>query len=337
MAGLFGLPASHMRVKRAPAARSSEPDLVVAAGERLLVVNYKASGQAASVAMAARRVLSQAGALGKTAIPLVAVPFMGEVGRRMCEEVGVGWLDLSGNAHIVVPGMRVQIEGKPNRFGRVGRPRSLFAPKSARIARWLLMRQREAFSQRELARLSGLDEGFTSRIVRGLEEKELIIRQDDGLVRVANHGALLDAMSEAYDFSKHEIVRGHVTARSSDEVLRRLEETLHAAKIEHAATALAAAWKWCGFAGFRLVTVFVADLPDTTALGRIGFHETERGENVWLVRPCDAGVFHGGEVRDGIACVSPVQVYLDLKGHPERSADAASDLRQKLWKPSLHA
>jgi hypothetical protein len=32
---------------------------------------------------------------------------MGEVGRNACEEAGVGWLDLTGNAHIIAPGIRV--------------------------------------------------------------------------------------------------------------------------------------------------------------------------------------------------------------------------------------
>jgi ribosomal protein S28E/S33 len=162
----------------------------------------------------------------------------------------VSWLDLSGNARIVAPGLRVQIEGKSNRFKRVGRPRSLFAPKSARIARWLLMKRDQAFTQRELARVSGLDEGFTSRIVRGLEEQRLIVREAEGNVRVADYSTLLDAMREAYDFSKHHIVRGHVAARSSDEVLRRLAQSLHREKVEYAATGLAGAWLWSGFAGY---------------------------------------------------------------------------------------
>jgi len=37
-----------------------------------------------------------------------------------------------------------------------------------------------AFSQRELAKASGLDEGFTSRIVRQLEEQRLVSRDSAG-------------------------------------------------------------------------------------------------------------------------------------------------------------
>lgn len=155
-------------------------------------------------------------------------------------------------------------------------------------------------------------------------------------MREANYGALLDALREAYDFSKHQVVRGHMAARSSDEVLRRLAESAQREKIEYAATGLAGAWLWSGFAGFRLVTLFVADLPNQKARCQMGFHEVERGENVWLVQPSDAGVFDGCEIRDAISCVHPVQIYLDLKDQPERSAEAAEALRKELLKPSAN-
>jgi hypothetical protein len=337
LAELLAEPPSRVKVQRQPAAGRGQPggvDLLVAVGNFNFVVECKASGQAASVVVAARSVKEFAEHLKRKSVPLVAVSYMGDVGKRLCEEAGVCWLDLSGNAHLVAPGLRVNIEGKPNQFKRPGRPRSLFAPKSSRIARWLLVEPGRAFSQRELAKASGLDEGFTSRIVRQLEEQRLVSRDPAGAVKVADYDALLDAWREAYDFSRHHIVRGHIAARSSDEILRRVSAQFKRGKREHAVTGLAGAWLCSGFAGFRLVVVYVAELPGKEACQEMGFHETERGENVWLVQPNDAGVFHGRAEREGISCAHPVQVYLDLKDHPERSAEAAEALRKNLLKPS---
>lgn len=330
LAELLAVPMSRVKVQRQP----DGVDLLVVVGDFNFVVECKAKGEAASVAMAVRSAKEFAGRLKKKSIPLVAVSFMGEVGKRLCEEAAVGWLDLSGNAHLVGPGLRVNIEGKPNQFKQSGRPRSLFAPKSSRIARCLLIEPARAFSQRELAKISGLDEGFTSRIVRQLEEQQLVSRDSAGAVKVAAFNALLDAWREVYDFSKHHIVRGHIAARSSDEVLRRVSAQLKRGKLEHAATGLAGAWLCSGFAGFRLVVVYVAEMPGKEVCQEMGFHEMERGENIWLVQPNDAGVFHGSAEREGIACAHPMQVYLDLKNHPERSAEAAEELRKKLLKPS---
>jgi len=337
LAELVAVPMSRVRVKLEPFVPGDEnnrADLLVSAGSFNFAVEWKASGQASAVAMAIRSIRRFVEKSRKKCIPLVAAPFIGEVGQKMCEEADVCWLDLSGNAHLAGPGLRVNIEGKPNQFKRPGRPRSLFAPKSARIARWLLVEPDRSFTQRELAKVSGLDEGFTSRIVRQLEEQRLVSRDSAGAVKVADFDALLDGWRQAYEFSKHHIVRGHIAARSSDEILRKVSAQLKRDKLEHTATGLAGAWLCSGFAGFRLVVVYVAQLAGKEACEELGFHETERGENVWLVQPNDAGVFHGSTEREGIACAHPVQVYLDLKNHPERSAEAAEALRKTLLKPS---
>jgi hypothetical protein len=53
----------------------------------------------------------------------------------------------------------------------------------------------------------------------------------------------------------------------------------------------------------------------------VGFREEPKGANVWFVVPNDAGAFDGVETKDGIACVHPVQAYVDLLGHPERAKE----------------
>jgi Transcriptional regulator, AbiEi antitoxin, Type IV TA system len=340
LAELLDMPQNRVKVQPQGVAgreKTAEVDLLLSAGGLNFAVEYKATGQAAAVALAIHSVLKFAEQQKKKTIPLVAVPYMGEVGQRMCKEANVYWLDLSGNAHLVGPGLRVSIEGKPNRFKRPGRPRSAFAPKSARIACWLLMEPARAFTQRELANVSGLDEGFTSRIVRQLEDQRLIARNADGGVKVADFDAMLDAWREVYDFSRHHIVRGHIAARSSDEILRRISEELKDGNVEHAATGLAGAWLLNQFTGFRLVVFYVKEIPSDAVGQALGFHEEQRGENVWLVVPNDEGVFQGAAEREGVRCVHPVQVYLDLKDHPERSTEAAEQLRAKLLKGSGHA
>ncbi|MGO8675968.1 MAG: type IV toxin-antitoxin system AbiEi family antitoxin [Limisphaerales bacterium] len=300
-------------------------DVVFKIGRTRYGVRYRSHADAASVVAAVHGLEKLAG----DSVPLVLVPHMGAAGGQVCQEAGIGWFDLSGNGHLEVPGLRVHVEGKPNAFKRPGRPRSVFAPKSARIARWLVTHPDERFSQEALARATNMGKGFVSRIVRRLEELSLVLRDPAGEVRPRDPKAMLEAWREAYDFSKHEIVRGHVPARSGDEVLRRLHEGLAGAGVRHAATGLAGAWLWTGFAGFRLVVMYVAEMSEEVWHREVGFHEVERGENVWLVKPNDAGVFDGVAEREGIPCVHPVQVYLDLKGHPERSAEAAEALRQE--------
>jgi hypothetical protein len=307
-----------------------EYDLLARVGRSTLVVEIKLNSDSAAVRSAAEQVLRYARGVSKSAVPVVAVPYMSETGQKLCDRIGVSWFDLSGNAHIVTPSLRILVAGKPNQFKRLGRPSSVFTPRSSRVVRQLLVEPERNRSQRDLARLTDLDEGFTSRIVRRLEADGLIDRDAERGVRAKDPNLLLDAWHEAYDFKKHRVIRGHVVVRSPDEGQRRLVEGLTKKKIRAAATGLGAAWLMTKFAGFRLVTVFIEDEPEEHILSDLGFRYEERGANTWLVIPNDPGVFTAGEKREGIQCVHPVQVYLDLKGHPERANEAAVELRNQL-------
>jgi hypothetical protein len=328
LAELLGVTPANASNHRALRTRGADAVIEIAGTE--FIVAWKNSGATAPVAAAIEEVQRLAAAAGRSAIPLVAVPFMGPVGRDRCKAAGVAWLDLSGNALILAPGIHVRIEGQPNRFKRQGRPSSAFAPKSARIARWLLMHPHQSMLQQEIARATSMDKGFTSRIIARLEQDGLIDREPDGSIRPRDPGLLLDTWHEDYDFLKHQIIPGHVPARSGDELLGQVVSVLRAEQVQHAATGLAAAWLMSGFAGFRLVTIYVADRQASRLLGHLGFREEERGANVWLVVPRDEGVFHGVADRSAVACVHPVQAYLDLKAQPERASEAAAHLRTSL-------
>ncbi len=316
---------------------ASSADLLVSAAGRAFVVEVLGTASVGAIAAHAEHVAAAARKLRRRATPVVAVPFMSEAGRRACHSAGVQWMDLSGNAHIVAPGIRVIVDGRPNRFRAPGRPATLFAPKSARVVRWLLMYPDEAFTQRQIARATDMTEGFVSRIASRLEAESYVVREAGGALRAKDPRLLLDAWREEYRFRKHKIIQGHVAARSGDALARMVSDLLTASGVDHAATGLAAAWQMTHFAAFRVATFFVADEPASQLKERLRFREESRGANLWLVVPNDVGVFHGAESREGIRCVHPVQAYLDLKEHPERATEAAEHLRSKLLDWSGHA
>ncbi|WP_437324971.1 type IV toxin-antitoxin system AbiEi family antitoxin [Sorangium sp. So ce381] len=307
-----------------------EADRVVLAAGHTFVLDVLGSASPGSLAAHGERVASITQRLRRKAIPLLVVPFMTEAGRRTCEGARISWFDLSGNAHIVAPGIRIIVDGRPNRFRGPGRPASLFAPKSARVVRWLLMHEGRALTQRQIARATDMSEGFVSRIVSRLEHESYVIREPTGSLRVKDPQLLLDAWREEYRFDKHTLIQGHVAARSGDALTRFASDTLSAASIEHAATGLAAAWQLTHFAAFRIATFFLAAHPSKELKEKLGFREEARGANFWLVVPNDIGVFQGAKSRDGVRCVDAVQAYLDLKAHPERASEAAERLRAEL-------
>ena len=258
------------------------------------------------------------------AIPVLVVPYMSKAGAETAERAALNWIDLSGNASIREEGLRVWVQGRPNELRAAGRPSSPFAPKSARVSRMLLLEPKRWRRQKDLVVATQLDDGNVSRVVRRLDEEALLERRDREL-RPRDPDLLLNAWAQEYRFDRHDTITGHVSG-SGIEVARSLAENLTERQIDHAFTGLPAAWAIDRFARFRLTTVYVDGDP-RDAVEQLGIREGAKGANVQILGPDDAGVFAGEQDRDGLRCVSTVQVYLDLLNLPERAAEAAQHLR----------
>ena len=220
-----------------------------AVGGLSFVLEWKSAGAPGHVAAAIRTLARAKHSFPHEVIPLLAVPYMGEAAQALCERAELPWLDLSGNARIIVPGIFYQNLGNPNRFRRVGRPESAFGPKGARITRRLLMEPAKPLMQRTLAAVTGLNEGHTSRIVGKLREAGLVHRGEGG-IRVTDPNALLAAWREDYRFDRHHVIRGHIAAGGGDQLIQAIAGVLSRIEEPYAATALPAAWMWTRYAGF---------------------------------------------------------------------------------------
>lgn len=304
------------------------PDIVVEIGGFRFVVEYKGSSLIAPIAAGIEQLKRIP--VGPDEVRLLAVPFMGDIGSGKCAEAGISWLDLSGNADVTAPGLRLYVRGEKNKFTSPGRNENPFAPKSSRIARHLLYQPHRSWTQRELANETGLGEGFVSRIVKSLESQQLISRDSQGKLIVGKSEVMLDAWQQGYDFTRHEIIRGHVAGRSGEEIQGKISNTLKNLSVDHAATGLGAAWLYSRFAAFRTVSVYLKEWPDEHIFEPLGFRENSSGANVWLIIPKDPDIFHGVQPVADIPCVHRIQVWLDLKSHPERSEEAAVELRKSL-------
>lgn len=318
-------------LKRVAGPAPSGPDLRLQGPGVVYLLEWKPNGSAANVGRAIDRLRADASSTRerRSVVRIVAVPFMGETGRRLCAEAGVSWIDLSGNAWIDGPGTRIRILGNRNRFAAAGRPASLFGPRGSRVTRALLLAPGHCLTQAQLVQAAGIDRSQVSRLIRRMEAEGLLIRDRAGQGRRLGNPALaLEAWREAYDFEKHRVLRGHVSARSPEELTARLAELT--GKSSWALTGLAAAWHLTRFAMYRLTSAYLREPPSASWLERLGFTHEPRGANLWLVVPNDDAVFEGASALGGVPCVHPIQAYLDLKAQPERSKEAAEELKRRL-------
>lgn len=314
-----------------PDADAGEYDVAVDMGGRRWLAEVKSSSSPGTVVAAADQLARRADRSSGRGVSLLVVPYMTPAGAKTAAERGVNWVDLSGNAWIRDGELYVRVEGRPNQFPSRGRPASPFAPKSARIARLLLIDPWRWWRQKDLAHETGLDDGHVSRVVRRLDDDNLLEHRVAEL-RARDPEVLLDAWADAYRFDRHDTVAAHVTGTGT-ELAGEVHQRLTATGIAHAFTGLPAAWALAHHARYRLVSVYVHGDP-RTAVDAAGFRRGERGANVQLIGPDDDGVFAGGRDVDDLPCVSAPQVYLDLLHQPERAHEAADQLRDDglLWK-----
>lgn len=313
---------------QAGAGESRVPDLIIALDGIKFEIEYKHRSRAEQVGQAIRAI-RQWERGGESSIPLIVVPYMGDVGRKLCGKAKIPWMDLSGNAWIHSGMIRVSVLGRENKFKSRGRKANLFAPKSARIVRILLVDHGQSYSQQELAELADVDPGHVSRVVRRLEDAGLVERGTGRRLSVRDPDLLLDTWLEEYDLTDHAVRRGHIAVRKPEEALDRLDQIFKHGGVSYALTGLPAAWLYVRHAGYRLITLFVDSWPEAALLGEAGWRNQEQGGNVWILRPNDPGIFYGTAERDGYPCVSVVQAYLDLRQLPERANEAAEALREK--------
>jgi len=325
LASLVDDPAAARQVARASA--DKDVDAILDAGGWRWLLEIKSSSSPGVVATAAAHLASIEAAGGQ---PTLVVPHMTPAGARAADERRLNWIDLSGNAHLRADQLHIWVQGRPSAFATHGRPSSAFAPKSSRIARVMLLEPARWWRQKELSERTGLDAGHISRIVRRLGDDALIER-DGTLLRPRDPDLLLDAWADEYRFDRHDIITGHLSG-DGVELAHALTDGLRRTGIEHAVTGLPAAYLLNRFARFRLVSVYVEGDPRESA-DALDLRRNERGANVQLIGPYDSGVFDGGMTVAGLACVAPVQVYLDLLNLPERAIEAAEELRADagLW------
>lgn len=320
LAAIFDVPRREVKAQRV-----SDVALVVRAVGHVFVVDVLANSSPAAIA--ARVGPLVAAARQREATAVIATPFMTEGGRRACAEAKLSWFDLSGNARIVAPMLRVVIDGRTNRFRVQPRPTNVAARNRACVVRWLLTSETRSFMPAWAATATGLPKTAVKKVAGRLAEEEHLVRGNEDEYRVTNPVLLADAWRDDDRFDRHTIIRGTVAARSGDALTRFVSDTFASAGFKHAATGLSAAWLHSYFAGFRIATVYVAEPPDEELRAKLGFRDDPRGENLWLVVPDDESVLQHIDFVGSVSCVHPTQAYVDLKGHPERAPEAAERLR----------
>ncbi len=302
--------------------------------QHVLVCEVKATGQPRHVRTAVLQLRDYAAHYGAGAIPVLIAPYLSPEAQALCQEYGVGFLDLEGNARLAFDGVFIEriVPGKPATDRR--ELRSIFKPKSAQVLRVMLRDPRRSWRVVDLAAASGVSLGHISNVRLSLLDLEWAGVGPAGLF-LTEPDLLLDAWRDTYEPPAGKRLGFYTTLHGSAFEQAALAALSAANKSGAAMFASFSAGRWLAPYARTGSEYFYADEAGADALRQVlKLSPAAKGENVVLTRLEDRGLFRDAvEPAPGIVCTSQVQTYLDLAAAGERGREAADHLRREtlIW------
>jgi len=141
---------------------------------------------------------------GKKGYPVIIAPYISELGKEICKKMGVGFLDLSGNASLDLSSFYLEIEGKPNKFKSLGKLSGLFNPKGERVLRFYLLQGRDESlkNYRQIAGEVSVSLGQISKVNKKLDELGFWIEESES-VKALDKKKLLDLWRDNFRFERN--------------------------------------------------------------------------------------------------------------------------------------
>lgn len=256
------------------------------------------------------------------ALLLVAAPYLSPTTRERLRERDVSYLDLTGNAHIVLqePGLFVETQGESRDPYRRERPvRTLRGTKAGRVIR-ALIDSRCISGVRELASMTKVDAGHVSRILSFLDAESLLRRDARGRIENVDWPALLRRWATEAPIECRGKSATYLFPRGPMSFIERLRGL----GCTYAITAGFAAAAYAPVTPTMQLVVWIHDGGHCAeSLGLVA----AAGEgNTRLIEPDDQWVFVHTYVHEQCTYVAPSQAVADLLISPGRGAAKAEVL-----------
>ena len=258
---------------------------------------------------------------------VIIAPFISREGAEICSELGVGFIDLSGNCLLNLEGLYIERTGYPNKFKKPREIQSLFSPKSSRVIRWLLTDPRRVWTLKGLATETGVSIGLIHRIATALENN-LFAKKELRAFKLEDPARLLEAWREEYFRRAPKWARYVVRAGPIEESANELKVSANLYGVRYALSGPSGAW----FISSYLVPTVIHCYVDV--LKEEFLHELKAdpvsSEGNLLIRVVEQeNEFIGSRLVKGIYVVSDLQLYLDLWAMGGRGQEAAEELRKE--------
>jgi hypothetical protein len=259
---------------------------------------------------------------------IMVAPFLSPESARICEEGGIGYADLAGNARLSFDQVFIETRVADNPFREKREARSLFAPRATRVLRVLLQGPLRPWKVTPLAESARVSLGWVSAVRQQLLAREWAAEVPGGLL-VKKPDAVLDSWARADDLGKRTRAQEYsVLQPDPEELARKLKDVLgdeppvftqwFAGALRHPYTTPV------------IVAAYVRQFPDDAFIKEklLARRVSTGAGGLRLIVPKDEGVFNPSQTVQGFELVSDVQIYLDLQQAGLRGEEQAKELRE---------
>lgn len=293
----------------------------------LLLLEVKSSGEP-RLALAACAQLRRTTREVRGAYPVFCAPFVTESSRRLLVEEGVGYLDLSGNAHLRFGSVLIDRVGASPPIPKRRGVKELLAPKATRVLRALLLDPGRPAGLTEIARRCRMSPAGVFLVARLLEDKGFVERDRERRVVLTRPRELLALWAQSWSIERNGVARYFSLARFPEELIDQIGALARREGLPYALTLHAGASLVAPFVRFNDVWFYAPGDPLPWVEG-LELKPAEAGANVFLMEPYDEGALDGARQVRGKTVVSDVQLYVDLYNFPARGREQAEALRGK--------
>lgn len=316
-----------LRAEHAVLARDVRIDLVAnvaspSGGRAALAVEVKRTIEPRDVGRIADQISLLASHAVRSAVPVVAASYLSPRSRQLLELLEVAYIDTTGNVRIEVPepGLFISTSGADrDPWPQNDELQSLRGRGAARAVRAIIDRA-PPFGVRELAAATGTSAATISRVLELMERDDVVVREPRGPVPKVDWQAAIRRWSQDYDQTNSNTATTYLEPRG----IPALERALTQSELRYAATGAFAAQRFDPIAPARVAALYVDDAYG--AASALGLRDTDAGANVVLLEPFDPVVFDRCITRDGLRCVAPSQLAVDLLTGPGREPPQGEDL-----------
>lgn len=311
----YGVPYGDQETDVLAECRSPEGDTVV------LVIEAKRVVEPRDVARIADRLQYLVDRTDR-GIPVVAAAYLSPRSRAILDERDIGYLDTTGNLRIrsTSPGLYIWTRGADrDPWPQAHDLQSLRGRGAARSVR-AIVDTKPPFGIRELAQASGASPASLVRVIDLLGREDLITRQIRGPITAVDWNGAIQRWSEDYDQLRSNTVFTYVEPRG----IEAFKDSLKKTEARYAATGAFAAQGFDPIAPARTAAIYVENPRDVA--GILDLRETDVGANVTLLEPYDPVVFDRTIERDGLVCVAPSQLAVDLLTGPGREPSQGDEI-----------